>query len=307
MNRCQLPAQVEVREVGPRDGLQLEAPLPLHEKLSLLEALVATGVQSIEATSFVSPRQVPSMADAEQVAAALSQWPDVRWSALVASPNGARRATAAGLSDISYVVSAGDGHSVANTGRTTDEAVAAVSTVADIVHEIQGRCEVIVATAWDCPYDGEIPTELAVSVARRAVDRGADRLCLADTIGTVTPVRASVLIDAVHDAVPDVEVGAHFHDTRGTGLASAYAALQSGVTRLDASIGGLGGCPFAPGATGNIATEDLVYMLRDCGIETGMDLDALLEAARLIQEVTGHRRSSGVARAGDRQRGESPM
>lgn len=299
MTQLVLPTAVDVREVGPRDGLQIEAPVPLDAKLAMLDALAATGVRRIEATSFVSARAVPAMADAEQVAAALTRWPDVAWSALVASPNGARRAVAAGLSTVEYVVSAADGHSLANAGKTTDEAVAAVGEVARLAHEAGGSCEVIIAVAWDCPFDGRTPLERTVDVAARAVDLGADQLCLGDTIGTTTPVRVVELVDAVRHRCR-VDVGVHFHDTRGAGIANALAALQAGVTQLDASVGGLGGCPFAPGASGNIATEELVYLLDEMGVASGIDLDAALAAARVTESAVGHELPSSLFRAGGR-------
>ena len=293
-----LPTAVDVREVGMRDGLQLEAPVPLEAKLAMLDALVATGVRRIEATSFVSPKAVPALADADRVAAELSRWPGVHWSALVANPRGAVRSVDAGIADLEYVVSASDGHSRANAGRSTAEAVGAVAEIAALAHGAGGSLEVIIATAWDCPFDGRTPVARTVDVARAAVTAGADQLCLGDTIGTTTPMRVVALIDAVARACPGISVGVHFHDTRGTGQANALAALQAGVTQLDASIGGLGGCPFAPGASGNIATEELVYMLEESGVPTGLDLDALMRAARVTEEAVGRELPSSLYRAG---------
>ncbi len=295
-----LPAAVSVREVGLRDGLQLEAPVDLDHKIALMEALVATGVQRIEATAFVSPRAVPAMADAEQVAAQLHRWPGVTWSALVASPNGARRALASGFTRIEYVVSAADGHSLANVGRTTDDAVDLIEEIGDLVHAAHGQLEAIIATAWDCPFDGPTPAERVVDIAFRAVDLGADQLALGDTIGTATPRRVVDLIQAVRVGSGHTDVGVHFHDTRGTGQANVLAAVQCGVTQIDASIGGLGGCPFAPGASGNIATEELVYMLEETGVSTGIDLDALLVAAAIAEQTVGHSLDSSLYRAGGR-------
>ena len=283
-----LPVSVDIREVGLRDGLQLEAPVPLDAKLAMIAAIAATGIRRVEATAFVSPRAVPAMADADKVAEQLHRWPGVRWSALVASPNGARRAIAAGFTEIEYVVSAADGHSLANTGRTTDEALALVEEVAGLVHGAGGRCEVIIATAWDCPFDGRTPVERTVGGGPACRRAGADQLCLGDTIGTTAPRRVVELIGAVRSVAPTVDVGVHFHDTRGTGQANVLAALQVGVTQIDASVGGLGGCPFAPGASGNIATEELVYMLGESGVDTGADLDAVLTAARATQAAVGH-------------------
>lgn len=300
MSLLNLPAAVDIREVGPRDGLQIEATITTEAKFTLLRALARTGAARIEATAFVSPTAVPSMADAEQVAAFVLDVPGVDWSALVASPSGARRAVAAGIRTVEYVVSAADGHSWANVRRSSEEALAAVEEVATIVHDTGGRLEVIIATAWDCPFDGPTPSSRTVSVARRALDLGADQLCLGDTIGTTSPRRVVGLIDAVRDACPGVDLGAHFHNTRGVGIANALAAMQTGVTQLDASVGGLGGCPFAPGASGNIATEELLYLLDDAGVQTGLDADAVLSAAILAQELVGHDLDSHLLRAGGR-------
>ena len=295
-----LPATVDVREVGMRDGLQLEAPIPLDAKLEMLEALVATGVRRIEATSFVSPKAVPALADADQVAAELSRWSEVHWSALVANTRGGERAVDAGVADLEYVVSASDSHSRANAGRPTAGAVAAVSDIAALAHGAGGSLEVIIATAWDCPFDGRTPIGRTVDVARAAVTAGADQLCLGDTIGTTTPLRVVQLLDAVRRACPGIAVGVHFHDTRGTGQANALAALQAGITQLDASVGGLGGCPFAPGASGNIATEELVYWLADAEVATGIDLAAVLAAAAVTERAVGHPLPSSLYRAGGR-------
>jgi hydroxymethylglutaryl-CoA lyase len=293
-----LPRTVSVREVGPRDGLQIEDPVPLAGKLATIEALASTGVRRIEATSFVSARAVPAMADAEQVAAALGRWPGIIWSALVASPNGARRAVAAGINNIEYVISAADAHSRANVGRSTRESVELTDEIARITHEAGGTFEVIIATAWDCPFTGVTPAADTVEVAREGVARGADVLCLGDTIGTTTPVRVIDLVTAVRAVAPGMDVGVHFHNTRGTGIANALAAIQAGVTSLDASVGGLGGCPFAPGASGNIATEELVYLLDGCGVESGVDLELLLAAAAVTEQAVGHDLPSSLYRAG---------
>jgi hydroxymethylglutaryl-CoA lyase len=298
----EIPQAVTIREVGPRDGLQLEQPLAFEQKLRLIEALARTGLRHIEATAFVSPSAMPAMADADRIAGALAAWPAVEWSALVASPGGARRAVTAGIRRVEYVVSAADGHSMANVRHSTREATEATAQVAEIVHEAGGRCEVIIATAWDCPFDGTTPPEQTVWVGTRAVELGADELCLADTIGTAVPGRVLDLVGAVRAALPATPLGAHFHNTRGTGLASAWAAVTAGVRQLDASIGGLGGCPFAPGATGNVATEELVYLLADSGIETGVDLERCLDAARLAQALVSHELDSNLMRAGGRSR-----
>jgi hydroxymethylglutaryl-CoA lyase len=299
-----LPAHVDIRDVSLRDGLQIEEPIPLSAKLELLAAVAATGVREMEATAFVSPSKVPALADAPELSAALASFPDIEFSALVASPNGAKRAIAAGLGSIEYVVSAADGHSRSNVGRSTAEATAQIPEIVAIAHDSGATVEVIVATAWDCPFDGPTPQERVVDVIAAACDSGVDRLAIADTIGTTTPQRVSDLIARILPLIGEIPLGAHFHNTRGAGLASAYAAVSSGVTRLDASVGGLGGCPFAPGASGNIATEDLVYLLRDSGIHVDVDLQAAIAAAKVAQRVVGHDLPSSLLRAGDRILGD---
>jgi hydroxymethylglutaryl-CoA lyase len=293
---------VDIREVALRDGLQIEAPIPLSAKLELLAAIAVTGVREVEATAFVSPSKVPSMADAAELAAHLSDYPDIEFSALVASPNGARRAVAAGLRSIEYVVAASDAFSRANVGRSSAEATVQIDEIVAIAHDGGVTVEVIVATAWDCPFDGPTPPQRVLDIGAAARERGVDRFSIADTIGTTTPGRVSALIAGLRPVIGDMPLGGHFHNTRGTGLASAYAAVMSGVTRLDASVGGLGGCPFAPGATGNIATEDLVYLLRDSDIDVDVDLGAAVTAAKLAASVVGHELPSALLRAGDRIR-----
>lgn len=298
-----LPEHVQIRDVSLRDGLQIEDPIPLSAKLELLSAIAATGVREMEATAFVSPSKVPALADAPELAAHLQEYRDshgIEFSALVASPNGAKRAIAAGLSSIEYVVSAADGHSRANVGRTSAEATELIAEITAIAHDSGATVEVIVATAWDCPFDGPTPHQRVVDVLTTAVQASVDRIAVADTIGTTTPRRVTETIEALRPLIGEIPLGAHFHNTRGAGLASAYAAVSAGVTRLDASVGGLGGCPFAPGASGNIATEDLVYLLRDSGIGVDVELAKAIDAAEVAQRLIGHELPSSLLRAGDR-------
>jgi hydroxymethylglutaryl-CoA lyase len=296
----ELPAHVDIRDVSLRDGLQIEDPIPLAAKLELLAAVAATGVREMEATAFVSPSKVPALADAAELAAELVNFDGIEFSALVASPNGAKRAIAAGLHSIEYVVSAADGHSRSNVGRSTAESTALIGEIIAIAHDSGASVEVIIATAWDCPFDGPTPAARVLDIVKAACDSDADRLAIADTIGTTTPRRVTDLVAEVSPLIADIPLGAHFHNTRGAGLASAYAAVTAGVTRLDASVGGLGGCPFAPGAKGNIATEDLVYLLRDSGIHVDVDLGAAIAAARVAERLVGHQLPSSLLRAGDR-------
>lgn len=298
-----VPERVTIREVSLRDGLQIEAPIPLAAKLELLDAVLATGVREVEVTAFVSPSKVPALADAAALAAELPrlrQGHDVEFSALVAGPGGAARAVAAGMTSLEYVVSAADGHSRANVGRSAAESTALIADITRIAHDAGATVEVIVATAWDCPFDGPTDPARVLDVVAAAVEIGADRVAVADTIGTATPRRVTALVEALRPVIAGLPLGAHFHNTRGAGLASAWAAVCAGVTRLDASVGGLGGCPFAPGASGNIATEDLVYLLRDGGVETGVDLRGAIRAAEVARTAVGHDLPSALLRAGDR-------
>jgi hydroxymethylglutaryl-CoA lyase len=307
MSALPLPDTVDIREVGMRDGLQLEDPVPLAGKLAMLEAIVATGVRRVEVTSFVSPKAVPALADADDVAAELGRWPDIHFSALVANTRGAVRAIDAGIANLEYVVSAADSHSLANAGRKTADAAAAIGEIAELAHGAGGSLEVIIATSWDCPFDGPTDPARTLSVVAEAVSQGADQLCLGDTIGTVTPARTVSLIDAVRTAAPGLPLGVHFHDTRGTGQANALAAILNGIRQLDSSVGGLGGCPFAPGASGNIATEELVYWTEDSGISSGIDLAKVVEAGRVTAKAVGHELPSSLLRAGGRSVPRGPF
>src|ERR1700754_308370 len=231
-----LPTHVDIRDVSLRDGLQIEDPIPLSAKIELLAAVATTGVREMEATAFVSPSKVPALADAPELAAELHQYRDshdIEFSALVASPNGAKRAIAAGLDSIEYVVSAADGHSRSNVGRSTAEATALIAEIVGIAHDSSASVEVIIATAWDCPFDGPTPPQRVIDVVNAACEADVDRLAIADTIGTTTPRRVSDLIARVRPVIGDIPLGAHFHNTRGAGLASGYAAGTAGVPRRD--------------------------------------------------------------------------
>jgi hydroxymethylglutaryl-CoA lyase len=297
-----LPSRISLREVGPRDGLQNEDPVPTAAKVALIDALSATGVGRIEAVSFVHPKAIPQMADAAEVWAAITPNPDVRYSALVPNLRGAQRALAAGFAEIEVVVSASDTHNRKNLNRSTDESLDDIAAIVDLVHAEGATCQVIVATAWGCPYEGDVPVERVVSVASRAMRDGADSLAYGDTTGMATPTRVTSLVGETRSAHPDVPLLLHFHNTRGTGLANVLAALQLGVSEFDASVGGLGGCPYAPGATGNIATEELVHMVEDMGVATGVDLEAMIAAAAEAERIVGRTLSSQVLRAGPRTR-----
>lgn len=301
-----LPESISLREVGPRDGLQNEEPVPTAAKVALIDALSATGVGRIEAVSFVHPRAIPSMADAGEVWAQVRRSAAVRYSALVPNLRGAQRALAAGFREIEVVVSASDTHNRKNVNRSTAESQDDIAELLQVAHEAGATCQVVVSTAFGCPYEGEVPEERVVAVATRAVADGADTISYGDTTGMATPTRVTSLVGATRMRLPDAELNLHFHNTRGTGLANVLAALQLGVIDFDASIGGLGGCPYAPGATGNVCTEDLVHMVEDMGVATGVDLEALLAAAREAERLVGRTLPSQVLRAGPRTRRTAP-
>jgi hydroxymethylglutaryl-CoA lyase len=297
-----LPERLSLREVGPRDGLQNEDVVSTADKVALIDALSTTGVGRIEAVSFVHPKAIPQMADAAEVWAAITPSPDVRYSALVPNLRGTERALAAGFQEIEVVVSASDTHNRKNLNRSTDESLDDIAAIVDRVHAAGATVQVIVATAWGCPYEGDVPVERVVTVASRAMRDGADSLAYGDTTGMATPTRVTSLVGETRSAHPEVPLLLHFHNTRGTGLANVLAALQLGVSEFDASVGGLGGCPYAPGATGNIATEELVHMVEDMGVATGVDLEAMIAAAAEAERIVGRTLSSQVLRAGPRTR-----
>jgi hydroxymethylglutaryl-CoA lyase len=297
-----LPTRVSVREVGPRDGLQNEDPVPTAAKVELIDLLSATGVRRIEAVSFVHPRAIPQMADADEVWAAFRHQPTVRYSALVPNLRGADRALAAGVRELEVVVSASDTHNRVNVNRSTEESLAEIAEVVARAHDVGAAVQTIVSTAWGCPYEGEVPVERVLWVAGRALSAGSDGLSFGDTTGMATPSRVTQLVGETRSSHPDVSLNLHFHNTRGTALANVLAAMELGVADFDASVGGLGGCPYAPGASGNLATEELVHMVEDMGIDTGIDLDALLAAAAEAERVVGRTLPSQVLRAGPRTR-----
>ncbi len=297
-----IPAALSLREVGPRDGLQNEDPVSTAAKVELIDALSRTGLARIEAVSFVHPRAIPQMADAAEVWAGIQRSAAVRYSALVPNLRGAERALAAGVREIEVVVSASDTHNRRNVGRSTEESLADIEHVVALAHASGATVQAIVATAWGCPFEGDVPLERVLAVAGSALASGADYLSYGDTTGMATPGRVTRLVGETRLAHPDVALNLHFHNTRGAGLANVLAALELGVADFDASVGGLGGCPYAPGASGNVATEDLVHMVEDMGVSTGVDLDALLDVAAEAERIVGRTLPSQVLRAGPRTR-----
>jgi hydroxymethylglutaryl-CoA lyase len=297
-----LPGQLSVREVGPRDGLQNEDPVPTRAKIELIDRLSATGVRRIEAVSFVRPEAIPQMADADAVWQGIDRSDRVSYSALVPNLRGAVRALESGLDEIEAVVSASDTHNRKNVNRSTEQSLDDIAGIITLAHDRGASCQVIVSTAWGCPYEGDVPVDRVLAVAGRAVADGADSVSFGDTTGMATPGRVQRLVGEFRSAHPEISLNLHFHNTRGTGLANVLAALELGVADFDASVGGLGGCPYAPGATGNIATEELVHMVEDMGVATGIDLDALIDAAAAAERIIGRVLPSQVLRAGPRSR-----
>jgi hydroxymethylglutaryl-CoA lyase len=295
-----------VREVGPRDGLQNEAPVPASAKIALIDQLSMTGVGRIEAVSFVKAEAIPQMADADQVWAGISRSPQVRYSALAPNLRGARRALDAGFTEVEVVVSASGTHNRANVNRSTEQSLDEIAVIIGETRERGASCQVVVATAWGCPYEGDVPVARVLQVAGRAVADGADAISFGDTTGMATPRRVWDLVGSFRSRYPDLPLNLHFHNTRGTGLANVLAALEMGVADFDASVGGLGGCPYAPGASGNIATEELVHMAEDMGVSTGVDLMAMIEAAAAAERIVGRELPSQVLRAGPRTKTITP-
>jgi hydroxymethylglutaryl-CoA lyase len=297
-----LPDRISLREVGPRDGLQNEDPVPTQAKVELIDTLSGTGVQRIEAVSFVHPRAIPQMADADEVWGQIEKASAVRYSALVPNSRGASRALTAGFTELEAVVSASDTHNRKNVNRGTAQSLDDIAVIIDAAHQAGATCQVIISTAWGCPYEGDVPVDRVVATASRAVADGADSISFGDTTGMATPGRVRGLAGEFRSRHPGVPLNLHFHNTRGTGLANVLTALELGVADFDASVGGLGGCPYAPGATGNIATEELIPMVEDMGVTTGVDLDAMIEAAAEAERIIGRTLPSQVLRAGPRTR-----
>jgi hydroxymethylglutaryl-CoA lyase len=284
-----LPDRVTIVESGPRDGLQSEeAVLTVAERVGLIQELLATGVPRIEVASFVHPVRVPQMAGAEEIVAALPVGGDASYAGLVLNERGLERALDTVVDEIGFVVAATDGYNTSNQGATVDETFQALERMIPIARTDGRFATVTISVAFGCPYDGEVAPERVAELARQAVDLGAEEIALGDTIGAGVPSGVTRRLGLLGQVIPGVSLRCHFHDTRGTALANAYAAMSSGVSVLDTSVGGLGGSPFAPGAGGNLATEDLVYTLDRAGVETGIDLDAVIEIGRRLGERLGH-------------------
>jgi hydroxymethylglutaryl-CoA lyase len=290
-----LPASVAIRDVGPRDGLQPEAPVEVEGRVRLVEALVAAGVQRIEAVAFVSPKAVPAMAGAAEVLAAVPRSADVRYAALVPNVRGAELALECDVDELTVTTSMSETYSQRNVRMSVDESIDAVAAICATAGDVP--VDAVISCSFGSPYEGDIAPAAVAEVVRRLRDAGAAAVTCADTTGMGTPARIAAVVEQV-----GTDVGLHLHETRGTALVNAYAALQLGVARFDTSVGGLGGSPFAAGAAGNLATEELVALLDDLEVHTGIDIDRLVDAAHLAGALVGRDVPSRVAHAGPRTR-----
>jgi hydroxymethylglutaryl-CoA lyase len=293
-----LPERVEIYEVGPRDGLQNELrSLSTRDKARLIDALVSAGERRIEVTSFVSPRWIPQLADAEELVRLVGRREGVTFSALVPNLKGLARAKQAGIEEAAVFISASEAHSKKNINKSIAEALAEAREVAQAALGEDMRVRGYLSTVWGCPYEGEVPVQRVVDISRQLVEAGIYQLSLGDTIGVGNPRQTEEILAALLEHIPASKLALHLHDTRGTALANSLVGLSLGVTTFDASIGGLGGCPYAPGAAGNLATEDAVFMFQGMGIQTGIDLSRLVEAGEVAQELIGRKLSGKYLQA----------
>lgn len=293
--------KVEVTEVGPRDGLQAEKRMiPAAEKIALINRLIDAGVPRIEATSFVSPKAVPQLADAAEVMAGIDRSKGAIIAALVPNGRGAIRAAECAVDEMVVFVSASESHNKKNVNRSVEESLKGFEEVARIAGDAGIPVHGAIATAFGCPFEGNVPPSQLAMIASRFQDMGFVGMTFGDTTGMATPPTVRAGVAAVREAAPKLTMGLHFHNTRGIGLANVMAGLDEGIDKYESSFGGTGGCPFAPGATGNICTEDLVYLLHEMGIETGIDLRKLMAIACDVEKVVGHDLPGQVMKAGQR-------
>lgn len=298
---------VSIYEVSPRDGLQNEAtPIPLEGKRRLIDALCAAGLRRIEITSFVSPKWVPQLADAEELARTIRPPEGVTFSALCPNARGLERALAAGLREIAVFLSASESHNRANVNKSIADTLSVFSEIVPPAREAGLLVRAYVSTVWGCPYEGNVDPARVVQIAERLLDLGCYQISLGDTIGVGTPRQTREIVRRFLDAMPPERFALHLHDTRGTALANILVGLEMGVRDFDASVAGVGGCPYAPGAAGNVATEDLVFMLNGMGVATGVDLDKLIEAGNVAEQVIGHPLPGKVHKAGPFRLRKSP-
>jgi len=295
------PARIYVNEVAVRDGFQSEPNfVPTDQKIGIVNRLAKTGLAKIEVTSFVSPKAIPNLRDAEEVMRGIERQPGVVYVALVPNERGCERAIACGVDEINLVMSIGEKHNLANMRMTCEQSLAQFRRVMDLVKGTPLRVNGTIATAFGCPFEGDIEPARVLWAARQYHDLGMHSVTLADTTGMAHPRQVNEVSSAVANAQPGLPITLHFHNTRGMGLSNVIAGVEAGVTSYDASLGGIGGCPYAPGATGNICTEDLVHMLESSGLHTGVDLDLLLSVAGDLPRIVGHDVPGQVLKAGKR-------
>ena len=295
------PSSLLIREVGPRDGIQSErAQVSTADKIKLIDALSATGLKRIEAVSFVSPKAIPQMADAREVWAGIDRNPDVFYSALVPNRRGAETAAEVGVDGMQVFIAVTDSYNLKNVKRTVKESLADVADVVEVGRAASIPVEGTLSTTFGDPYEGDVDPARVVEVSRWMMDAGIETISFGDTTGMATPRGVREVVTALQSELPSLRINMHFHDTRGTGLANVLMALELGIDYFDASIGGMGGSPYAAGATGNVATEDLTHMLIDMGIETGIDLERLVEASRLAQSLVEGDLPAKLPKAGPR-------
>jgi hydroxymethylglutaryl-CoA lyase len=293
------PSKVEINEVAPRDGLQIEAHfVPTDAKVRWIDALSATGLRRIEATSFTSPKAIPNLKDAAEVMAAIQHREGVDITALVPNVKGTERALACQVDEINLVMSASNSHSLVNLRMTPEQSLEQFATIVDISKDSGMFINVSLSTAFGCPFEGEVPEARVLELISQLIALGIQGVTLCDTTGMANPAQVKSLCEVVLRRWPETPFTLHFHNTRGMGLANALGAWQAGIARFDASLGGMGGCPFAPGATGNVCTEDLVHMFESMGVDTGVDLDALLAVASTLPDLIGHDVPGQVVKAG---------
>ncbi len=298
MNFEQVPKRVTVYEVGPRDGLQNESRMvATADKIAFINALAASGLPAIEITSFVSPRWIPQLVDNAEVAANVEHHPKVRFSALVPNRRGLDNAIAAGMREVAVFLSASESHNKKNINKTIEETLAAFNQVIGPARAQGLAVRAYVSTVFGCPYEGDVDPAVVIALSGTLLEMGVYQISLGDTIGVANPAQVDRVLEQISAAVGKEHLAVHFHDTQGTALANCTVALASGISTIDAAVGGLGGCPYAPGASGNLATEDLVSMLHGMGIETGVDLDKLVEASRLAATFVGHELPSKYLKA----------
>lgn len=294
------PYRVELVEVSPRDGLQNEArAISTSDKLQLIERMIEAGSRRIEVASFVNPKKVPQMADAEALVAALPDRPDVTYIGLVLNRRGAERALASKVDELGAVCVATDTLGIRNQGQTSQESLEVAKEIVKLARANGRRGQITIAASFGCPFEGEVGADHVVAMAKSAAEAGPVEIALADTIGVGVPAQAGELVGRVSEAIAPLPVRVHFHNTRNTGLANVWAAVSAGARTIDASLGGLGGCPFAPGAAGNVPTEDVAYLLERSGIGTGLDLDRLVEVAKWLTNIMGRDLPGMLSKAGN--------